>query len=121
LVLDVSRWGRFQDVDESAYYEFLCRQSGVRVQYCAESFVNDLSPYSNLVKAIKRMMAAEYSRELGVKVLQCGCFWTGRLTLRSLSPHRVGHQQRRHPGQSRGVRRRASKHHCMLSARQSQL
>ena len=26
LVYDVSRWGRFQDVDESAYYEFLCNQ-----------------------------------------------------------------------------------------------
>ncbi len=29
LVYDVSRWGRFQDCDESAYYEFLCRRSGV--------------------------------------------------------------------------------------------
>src|SRR5438105_12821543 len=24
LVYDVSRWGRFQDADESAHYEFLC-------------------------------------------------------------------------------------------------
>src|ERR1700722_12010591 len=24
LVYDVTRWGRFQDIDESAYYEFLC-------------------------------------------------------------------------------------------------
>ncbi|MCS3895600.1 DNA invertase Pin-like site-specific DNA recombinase [Bradyrhizobium japonicum USDA 38] len=29
LVYDVSRWGRFQDVDESAYYEFTCRQVGI--------------------------------------------------------------------------------------------
>jgi predicted site-specific integrase-resolvase len=28
LVYDVSRWGRFQDVDESAYCEFTCRQAG---------------------------------------------------------------------------------------------
>lgn len=70
LVLDVSRWGRFQDIDESAYYEFLCRQAGVQVQYCAEPFVNDHSPYSNLIKAIKRTMAAEYSRELGTKVFR---------------------------------------------------
>src|SRR5712671_7312726 len=27
LVFDVSRWGRFQDVDESAYYEFICKQA----------------------------------------------------------------------------------------------
>src|SRR5690242_6126894 len=25
LVFDVSRWGRFQDTDESAYYEFICK------------------------------------------------------------------------------------------------
>lgn len=28
LVLDVTRWGRYQDVDESAYYEFICRRAG---------------------------------------------------------------------------------------------
>jgi DNA invertase Pin-like site-specific DNA recombinase len=27
LVYDVSRWGRFQDIDESAYYEFICRRA----------------------------------------------------------------------------------------------
>lgn len=26
LVFDVSRWGRFQDADESAYYEYICRK-----------------------------------------------------------------------------------------------
>jgi DNA invertase Pin-like site-specific DNA recombinase len=25
LVYDVSRWGRFQDADESAYYEYICK------------------------------------------------------------------------------------------------
>lgn len=29
LVYDVSRWGRFQGADESAYYEYLWRQAGV--------------------------------------------------------------------------------------------
>ena len=68
LVYDVSRWGRFQDVDESAHYEFICRQGGVRVAYCAEQFDNDGSLLSSIVKNIKRVMAAEYSRELSVKV-----------------------------------------------------
>jgi|SRR5579872_269367 len=68
LVYDVSRWGRFQDIDESAHYEFLCKQSGVRVSYCAEQFENDGSLLSSIIKNIKRVMAAEYSRELGVKV-----------------------------------------------------
>jgi hypothetical protein len=36
LVYDVSRWGRFQDTDEAAHYEFLCKSSGVPVHYCAE-------------------------------------------------------------------------------------
>ena len=31
LVYDVSRWGRFQDTDESAHYEFLRKSAGVPV------------------------------------------------------------------------------------------
>ena len=69
LVYDVSRWGRFQDTDESAHYEFLCKSAGIPVHYCAESFANDGSLPSLIMKTLKRTMAAEFSRELGVKVL----------------------------------------------------
>jgi len=69
LVYDVSRWGRFQDTDESAHYEFLCKSSSVPVHYCAETFANDGSLSSLIMKALKRTMAGEYSRELGTKVL----------------------------------------------------
>ncbi len=68
LVYDVSRWGRFQDIDESAYYEYICRRSGVAFCYCAEPFENDGSPLSAIFKGIKRLSAAEYSRDLSVKV-----------------------------------------------------
>lgn len=68
LVYDVSRWGRFQDVDEAAHYEFLCKSAGVPVRYCAEQFENNGSLPSSMMKALKRTMAAEYSRELGIKV-----------------------------------------------------
>ena len=68
LIYDVSRWGRFQDVDESAYYEFICKKNGFKVVYCAEQFSNDGSLLSNIAKNIKRAMAGEWSRELGVKV-----------------------------------------------------
>jgi DNA invertase Pin-like site-specific DNA recombinase len=68
LVYDVSRWGRFQDTDEAAYYEFLCKRAGIYVHYCAEPFANDGTVLSSILKALKRSMAAEYSRELGVKV-----------------------------------------------------
>jgi DNA invertase Pin-like site-specific DNA recombinase len=67
LVYDVSRWGRFQDTDESAYYEYVCKRAGVQVHYCAEQFQNDGSISSALLKTIKRAMAGEYSRELSVK------------------------------------------------------
>lgn len=69
LVYDVSRWGRFQDSDESAHYEFLCKLAGIPVHYCAEVFANDGTLPSLIMKALKRTMAGEYSRELGVKVL----------------------------------------------------
>ena len=73
LVLDVTRWGRFQDADESAYYEYLCRRSGIDVQYVAEQFENDGSPVSTIVKGVKRAMAGEYSRELSGKVFAGQC------------------------------------------------
>jgi DNA invertase Pin-like site-specific DNA recombinase len=68
LVYDVSRWGRFQDMDESAHYEYLCKSAGIPVHYCAEQFCNDNSMSGLILKALKRTMAGEYSRELSVKV-----------------------------------------------------
>jgi DNA invertase Pin-like site-specific DNA recombinase len=73
LVYDVSRWGRFQDVDESAYYEYVLKRAGVRVHYCGEQFENDGSMSSSVLKTLKRSMAAEYSRELSVKVFAGQC------------------------------------------------
>jgi len=73
LVYDVSRWGRFQDADESAYYEYICKRAGISVQYCAEQFENDGSPVSTIVKGVKRAMAGEYSRELSAKVFAGQC------------------------------------------------
>ena len=60
LVLDVTRWGRFQDADESAYYEYICKRAGTPVKYCNEQFDNDGSPVATIVKGVKRTMAAEY-------------------------------------------------------------
>ncbi len=49
LVYDVSRWGRFQDADESAYYEQICKRARISVHYCAEQFENDGSPVSTII------------------------------------------------------------------------
>lgn len=73
LVYDISRWGRFQDADESAYYEYICKRAGISVIYCAEQFENDGSPVSTIVKGVKRAMAGEYSRELSQKVFTGQC------------------------------------------------
>ena len=73
LVYDVSRWGRFQDADESAYYEYILKRAGIRLHYCAEPFENDDSLPSTLIKTLKRTMAGEYSRELSVKVFAGQC------------------------------------------------
>jgi DNA invertase Pin-like site-specific DNA recombinase len=53
LVYDVSRWGRFQDADESAYYEYICRRAKIEVHYCAEQFENDGS------QGLPRTMSAD--------------------------------------------------------------
>jgi DNA invertase Pin-like site-specific DNA recombinase len=73
LVYDVSRWGRFQDADEAAHYEFQCKRRKITVQYCAEHFPNDASPMSAVIKSLKRAMAGEYSRELSTKVFAGQC------------------------------------------------
>jgi len=85
LVYDVSRWGRFPNNDEAAHYEFLCSSSGIPLHYCAEQFANDGTVTSSIIKALKRTMAAEFSRELGEKVfrgksrlVQKG-FWVGAM------------------------------------------
>ena len=54
LVYDISRWGRFQDSDESAYYEYICKRAGIQVIYCAEQFANDGSMPSTVMKNLKQ-------------------------------------------------------------------
>ena len=68
LVLDVSRWGRFQDPDEAGHYEYLCRAAGLRVHYCAEEFGDADSIAGSIVKHVKRVMAREYVRELSARI-----------------------------------------------------
>lgn len=85
LVYDVSRWGRFQNPDQAAHYEFMCEEAGVPVEYCAEPFRNDGSAMSGLIKHVKRTMAAEFSRETSARmtkakmVLRQRNYWTGGL------------------------------------------
>lgn len=72
LVLDVSRWGRFQDLDLSASYSAECKQHGKEVVYVNLGIENDGSPVYPLMVGFERWRSAQYSRELSDKVLK-GC------------------------------------------------
>jgi DNA invertase Pin-like site-specific DNA recombinase len=83
LVRDVSRLGRFLNIDEAAFWEFLFLSRGVRVFYAQESFREDGDPFSPIQKALRRFAAAEFSREKG-RLMQygkyrtvCRGFWKG--------------------------------------------
>jgi DNA invertase Pin-like site-specific DNA recombinase len=77
LIRDISRWGRFQDPDQAAHYEFICRQAGVQIVYCAEPFISDTTPVSTIVKHLKRVMASEYSRDLSDKMSRAHLYHAG--------------------------------------------
>lgn len=69
LVYDVSRWGRFQDQDEAASWEFRCKSHGKQVIYVSRGFPKEEQQLiSSLQTSIERYMAAEYSRQLSEKV-----------------------------------------------------
>jgi len=54
LVYDVSRWGRFQDADEAAFYEYKLKRKGILVAYVAEQFENDGSPVTTATPSSSR-------------------------------------------------------------------
>jgi DNA invertase Pin-like site-specific DNA recombinase len=88
LVYDVSRWGRFQDIDESALYEILCRRHGVEVIYCNETFGTEHTLYSSLGKTVKRAAAAEVSRDYSVRTFRGHCNLASRgFTLGGVPPY----------------------------------
>jgi DNA invertase Pin-like site-specific DNA recombinase len=70
LVNDVSRFGRFQDTDQSAHYEAVCRQHGKDVVYTASGEF-DKSQKKTLIKQLEvqiaRYQAADYSAVLSKK------------------------------------------------------
>jgi DNA invertase Pin-like site-specific DNA recombinase len=92
LAYDVSRFGRFQDPDEAAHYEWLCRSEGVCVEYCVDGLSSG-GLEGALLKGVRRAMAAEFSRELGQKVRDAQRRLAGQ-----------GHWQHGRPGY--GLRRR---------------
>lgn len=83
LILDVSRWGRFQDTDESAHFSWLCTKKGKRVVYVTMGFPKENDLMHGVQLSFERYRAAAYSRELSGKVWK-GCakiassgYWAG--------------------------------------------
>ncbi len=72
LVLDVSRWGRFQDADLSAAYSQDCTRHGKQVIYTSIGIPKKDDPFYPVYLAFERHRAAHYSKELSEKVFK-GC------------------------------------------------
>ena len=85
LVYDVSRWGRYIDPDEAAYWEYTLKRHGIQVIYTHEDFPNDTSIGSAALKAIKRSTAVDYVRRLsltttrGSKTAARQGYWNGSI------------------------------------------
>jgi DNA invertase Pin-like site-specific DNA recombinase len=70
LVLDVSRWGRFQDIDLSAAYASDCTRQGKQVVYITLGLPKKDDPVHAIVVSLERYRAAQYSRELSEKTFK---------------------------------------------------
>jgi DNA invertase Pin-like site-specific DNA recombinase len=57
LMRDVSRWGRFQVVDQDRYYEFVCRSAGIAVHYVERPHEQDASIAASVAEQLKRVIA----------------------------------------------------------------
>ena len=83
LCLDVSRWGRFQDIDLSATYSAECKTNGKQVIYTTLGMPRPDDPLYPVYVQFERFRAAQYSKELSAKVFH-GCikiaqqgYWAG--------------------------------------------
>jgi DNA invertase Pin-like site-specific DNA recombinase len=83
LCLDVSRWGRFQDIDLSATYSAECRRHGKEVIYTKIGRPKEDDPFYPVYIQFERFRSAQYSKELSdkvyrgcVKIVQQG-YWAG--------------------------------------------
>lgn len=83
LCLDVSRWGRFQDIDLSAQFSAECRKNNKQVIYTTIGKPREDDPLYPVYVQFERFRAAQYSRELSDKVWR-GCvkiteqgYWAG--------------------------------------------
>lgn len=69
LVLDVSRWGRFQDGDVAGFYKGICKKYGIQVIFTTMGFLKEDDLFEGFIRVpLEGYRAAAYSRELSGKV-----------------------------------------------------
>ncbi len=89
LALDVSRWGRFQDLILSQYYIGLCQQYGKKVVFTDIGIPKEYDLMHFLRLNLESYKAASYSKELSEKVFK-GCVNIARLGFRAGGPPPYG-------------------------------
>ena len=72
MILDVSRWGRFQNINLSAHYMWLCSHYGRKIVFTKLGIQDEDDPLRQMVISFEKVRAATYSRELSDKVFK-GC------------------------------------------------
>ncbi len=113
LCLDVSRWGRFQDIDLSAQFSAQCKKHRKQVIYTSIGKPREDDPLYPVYVQFERFRAAQYSRELSDKVWR-GCvkiveqgYWAGGsppyATQRLLLDEKREPLQKLNPGQRKGI------------------
>jgi DNA invertase Pin-like site-specific DNA recombinase len=113
LCLDVSRWGRFQDLDLSAQFSAQCKKHRKQVIYTSIGKPREDDPLYPVYVQFERFRSAQYRRELSDKVWR-GCvkiveqgYWAGGsppyATQRLLLDEKREPLQKLNPGQRKGI------------------
>lgn len=84
LVYDISRFGRFQSIDQFGYYTHQLQIHGVGIIYCANPIIEGNSDYADFQLFIDRKKASSLSRDLSQKV------FLGQANLASRGYHQGG-------------------------------
>ncbi|CNG20570.1 resolvase family site-specific recombinase [Yersinia enterocolitica] len=84
LVYDISRFGRFQSIDQFGYYTHQLKMHDVKIIYCANPITEDDNDYADFQLFIGRKEASSFSRNLSQKV------FLGQANLASRGYHQGG-------------------------------
>ena len=76
IALDMSRWGRFPDLDVTPYYRYICRQYGKEIAFSTYGMPQENDIGYHLRLTIEEIRAKEFSQDLSRKVFNGGVMVT---------------------------------------------